>query len=111
MPRVAGTGTIGATGDDGPPTAAQLQFPSGLAAISQGGFLIANASNRTVRKVSVAGLITRVAGTGTPGASGDDGPATDAQLDEPVEVTITADGGFLVTDFHNHTVRKVLPVD
>ena len=44
------------------------------------------------------GVITRVAGTGTPGNTGDDGPATDAQLHEPVGVAVTADGGFLIAD-------------
>jgi len=52
-------------------------------------------------------VITRVAGTGTAGNSGDDGPATDAQLNEPAGVAVTADGGFLITDFLNSVVRKV----
>jgi hypothetical protein len=60
-----------------------------------------------VRAVSAAGVITRVAGTGTAGNSGDDGPATDAQLAEPFWVAVTADGGFLITDIANQEVRKV----
>ena len=55
------------------------------------------------------GLITRVAGTGTAGNSGDDGPATDAQLNYPIGVAVTADGGFLIADIHNLVVRKVEP--
>ena len=42
------------------------------------------------------GVITRVAGTGTAGNSGDDGPATDAELNFPIGVAVTADGGFLI---------------
>jgi hypothetical protein len=53
------------------------------------------------------GVITRVAGTGTPGNSGDDGPATDAQLHQPVGVAVTGDGGFLITDGRNNEVRNV----
>ena len=54
------------------------------------------------------GVIIRVAGTtGVAGSAGDDGPATDAQLNEPVGVAVTADGGFLIADTGNHEVRKV----
>jgi ketosteroid isomerase-like protein len=105
--RVAGTGMAGSDGDGGPAVDAQLREPVGLAVTEDGGFLVADVANHTVRKVSATGVITRVAGTGTRGADGDDGPATDAQLAEPVGLAATADGGFLVTDQHNHTVRKV----
>ena len=60
-----------------------------------------------VRKVSAAGVITRVAGTGTAGNTGDDGPATAAPLAAPTGVAVTADGGFLIADTFNHEVRKV----
>src|SRR6516162_7212351 len=54
------------------------------------------------------GVITRVAGTiGTAGSGGDDGPATDAQLNYPRAVAVTADGGFLIADTFNQVVRKV----
>ena len=53
------------------------------------------------------GVITRVAGTGAAGNSGDDGPATDAELNAPLAVTVTADGGFLIADPNGHVVRKV----
>ena len=105
--RVAGTGTAGNSGDDGPATDAQLNDPIGVAVTADGGFLIADTGNNVVRKVSAAGVITRVAGTGTAGNSGDDGPATDAQLNEPAGVAVTADGGFLIADFGNNEVRKV----
>ena len=105
--RVAGTGTAGNSGDDGPATDAQLNDPAGVAVTADGGFLITDFGNQEVRKVSAAGVITRVAGTGTAGNSGNDGPATDAQLNEPVGVAVTADGGFLIADTGNHVVRKV----
>ena len=105
--RVAGTGTAGNSGDDGPATDAELSFPNGVVVTAHGGFLIADTGNHEVRKVSAAGVITRVAGTGTAGNSGDDGPATDAQLNIPTGVAVTADGGFLITDFGNNVVRKV----
>ena len=105
--RVAGTGTPGNTGDDGPATEAQLHRPFGVAAAPDGGFLIADTFNSVVRHVSAAGVITRVAGTGTTGNTGDDGAATDAQLHEPVGIAATPDGGLLIADVLNNEVRKV----
>jgi hypothetical protein len=105
--RVAGTGAAGNSGDDGPATGAQLNRPFGVTATPDGGFLIADSGNSVVRKVSAAGVITRVAGTGSPGNTGDDGPATDAQLHEPTGVAVTPDGGFLIADTLNNVVRQV----
>jgi hypothetical protein len=107
--RVAGTvGTAGSAGDDGPATDAQLNDPFGVAVTSDGGFLIGDLVNNVVRKVSADGVITRVAGTtGTSGSAGDGGPATDAQLNGPIGVAVTADGGFLIADQNNAVVRKV----
>src|SRR5689334_17569072 len=91
--RVAGTGTAGNTGDDDPATEAELNQPCGVAVTADGGFLIADTSNHEVRKVSAAGVISRVAGTGTAGYTGDGGYATLAQLNTPYGVAPTADGG------------------
>jgi DNA-binding beta-propeller fold protein YncE len=107
--RVAGTGTAGSGGDDGPATDAELTAPTGVAVTADGGFLIADRGNNEVRMVSAAGVITRVAGTGTAGSGGDDGPATDAELSSPSRVAATADGGFLIADELNEVVRKVTP--
>lgn len=60
-----------------------------------------------VRAVSAAGIITRGAGTGTAGNTGDDGPATGAELRNPFGVAVTADGGFLFADVGNNEVRGV----
>jgi len=107
--RVAGTGTLGNSGDGGPATGAKLALPEGVAVTADGGFLIADTGNNEVRRVSAAGVITRVAGTGAAGNSGDDGLATDAMLTHPTGVAVTADGGFLIADTGNNEVRKVAP--
>ena len=105
--RVAGTGVPGNSGDGGPATDAEPNSPFGVAVTAGGGFLIADYGNNLVRKVSAAGVITRVAGTGVTGHFGDDGPATDAQLYAPTGVAVTADGGFLIADCDNAEIRKV----
>src|SRR3954453_2032681 len=114
--RVAPDGTIataagttqGLSGDGGPATAAQLNFPTGLAATADGGFLIADSNNNRVRRVAPGGTITTAAGT-TGGFSGDGGPATAAQLMLTSGVASTADGGFLIADTSNQRVRRVSP--
>lgn len=62
-----------------------------------------------VRQVSAAGIITRVAGTGTSGNSGDNELATDAEFASPMVLEVTSDGGFLIADTGNDVVRKVSP--
>ena len=76
---VAGNGTAGFSGDNGPATSAQLNYPQGVAVDSAGNLYIADTGNNRIRKVS-NGVITTVAGNGTAGFSGDNGPATSAQL-------------------------------
>jgi hypothetical protein len=106
---VAGTGTVGGTGDGGPATAAKLSSPFAVAPTADGGFLIADTGSHKVRRVSHSGTITTVAGTGSFGSGGDGGPATAAPLNVPEGVAATADGGFLIADSGNHRVRRVSP--
>jgi hypothetical protein len=75
--------------------------------IPGGGFLFSDSGNNVVRHVSPDGVITRVAGTGVAGDTGDGGPATQAQLNGPGGVGVLPGGGFLFTDVFNNVVRKV----
>lgn len=104
---VAGNGTAGPLGDGGPATSAELGTPRDVAALPNGGFLIADTQNNEVRMVSSVGIITTVAGTGTSGYNGDNIPATSAQLDGPRGVAVLPGGGFLIADFFNDRVRMV----
>jgi hypothetical protein len=104
---VAGTGTAGYSGDGGQATNARLSWPVDVEPTADGGFLIADLGNMRVRRVSPAGIITTVAGTGVEGSAGDGGPATSAQLDAPTGVAVTAGGGFLIADAGAHRVRRV----
>ena len=104
---VAGTGEPGFSGDGGPAALAQIDAPRGIAALPDGGFLIADTGNQRVRRVLPDGTIATLAGTGERGFSGDGGPATRAALSNPFSVSPTVDGGFLVADTGNERVRLV----
>src|SRR5438552_17988610 len=74
---VAGTGSPGFSGDNGPATQAQLNGPFDLAFDAAGNLYIVDTYNDRVRKVdAITGIITTVAGTGPLGFSGDNGKAT-----------------------------------
>jgi hypothetical protein len=105
---VAGTGVQGSTGDGGAATAAQLNYPTGLATTPDGGYLITDFFGHRVRSVSPSGVITTVAGTGTPGfPNGDGGPATAANLALPFAVAATPSGGFVFSEEGNDAIRLV----
>lgn len=104
---VAGTGAKGYTGDNGPATSARLRDPRGVARLPGGAFLIADTDNNVIRRVSESGRITTVAGDGTGGYSGDNGPAKRAELDQPVGVAALPGGAFLIADTANSVIRRV----
>ncbi|MFK0296535.1 RICIN domain-containing protein [Streptomyces sp. NPDC090442] len=103
---VAGTGTAGFGGDGGPATAARLSYPYGVAVDSTGTLYIAEAGNHRVRKVTADGKISTVAGNGI-GYSGDNGPATSAQLNLPHAVALNGAGDLYIADCRNHRVRRI----
>src|SRR5882757_8827649 len=104
---VAGVLLSGSSGDGGLAINARLSLPWGVAATSDGGFLIADRANNRIRRVTPDGVISTVAGTGAPGYNSDGIAATSAQLNAPEAVDPTADGGFLIADSTNNRIRKV----
>jgi sugar lactone lactonase YvrE len=105
---VAGTGTPGPAGDGGAATAASLTFPVDVALDGSGNLYIADRSNARIRKVIAAtGIIATVAGIGTPGFSGDGGPATAASLNSPTGVALDGSGDLFIADSSNNRIRKV----
>jgi len=104
---VAGTGVAGQLGDGGPASSAQLTFPAALTLDAAGNLYISDGP--AVRKVSLSGIITTVAGDvwGTWGYSGDGGPATSAQV-SPGGLAVDASGSLYIADGSSR-IRKVTP--
>ena len=113
---VAGNGTAGFSGDGGPGTAAELNLPMTVAVDGNGNVVIADTINSAIRVLAVrtgrfygqpmtAGDIYTVAGTGSPGFSGDGGPATSAHLAEPRAVAIDGNGSLVIADTLNSRIR------
>lgn len=98
----------GGSGKDGGPAAnAGLEHPLGLAVGPDGSLYIAENEACRIRKVDRRGIITTVAGSGRRGFGGDGGPATSAELDGPIGVTLDRAGSLYLSDTANHRVRKV----
>jgi len=110
---VAGTGAAGYSGDGGLATSAQLYDPYGVFVDSAENIFIADTDNCLIRKVS-GGNISTVVGNplATPAPcsySGDGGPATSAQLDEPFGVFVDSSGNIFIADTQNSAIRVVNP--
>jgi len=107
---IAGNGSIGYSGDDGPATQAALNMPHEIQFDRDGHLYIVERDSHAVRRVDGnTGLISTVAGTGEAGFSGDGGPATDAQLRQPHSIAFDPQGRLLICDIGNHRIRRVDP--
>jgi sugar lactone lactonase YvrE len=115
---IAGTGTLGFSGDGGQATSAGLAVPAGAAVDGPGNVVIADFGDNRVRVVAAttgtfygqqmtAGDIYTIAGTGAPGFSGDGGQATAGTLYYPQGVALDRTGDVLVTDSGNGRVRMI----
>jgi hypothetical protein len=104
---IAGNGISGYSGDNGPATAAEFKALGGIAVDNMGDVYIADYMNHRTRKVNASGIITTFAGTGTSGNTGDNGPATDAELTAPNGVHVDNAGNVFIIDNYAYVVRKV----
>jgi uncharacterized protein (TIGR03437 family) len=105
---VAGNGNRGSSADGGAATGAQLLTPRNVAVDAVGNFYFSEFDGHRVRKVTPAGIISTVAGTGIAGFSGDGFPAVDAQLDFPAGLAVDRLGALYIADSQNRRVRKIL---
>jgi uncharacterized protein (TIGR03437 family) len=106
---IAGTGVEGDSGDGGQANATQLYAPRDVAVDAAANLYIAEFEGHRVRKVTPAGVIATVAGTGIAGLGGDGGPATVAQLSFPAGLAVDRTGALYIADSGNNRVRKILP--
>ena len=105
---IAGTGTVGFSGDGSAATAAALNGPQDVSLDTFGNIYIADAANQRIRKITAAtGVISTIAGTGSIGYSGDGGAATSATFNSPIGLDVDADGNIYVADVGNHCIRKI----
>ena len=118
---IAGNGTQGYSGDNGPATMASFNRPEGLALDTQGNLYVEDQDNNLVRKINTAGIITTVAGNpatinqGLPTYGGDGGPATQAGLALCCQgvyasydsIFVDPSGNLYIGDSGHHVVRKV----
>ena len=103
----AGTGVQGDSGDGSNATMAEIDTPYAMAVDKTGNLYFTEFDGHRIRMVNSAGIITTIAGTGVPGYSGDDGPATLASIDTPYGIVLDSIGNIYFSDSGNHRIRKI----
>ncbi len=106
---IAGTGKPGYNGDGKRAIKAKMDYPICVAFDNLGNLLFSDRYNNCIRKISPAqnGIITKIAGTGSAGYSGEGSAATDAQLNGPGGIVTDELGNLIFCDAHNHCIRKI----
>jgi len=96
-------------GQDGvPATSASIFLPMGVVTDAAGNFYLSDSNNNRVRRVDFqSGLISTVGGTGTPGYSGDGGPATAAMVNTPSGIVMDGAGNLYFADSGNDIIRRI----
>jgi sugar lactone lactonase YvrE len=92
---------------DGPADQAQFDSPVGVAVDGEGNVFVADTYNDRIRKVSVSGEVSTIAGAGLPGLA--DGQPEVALFDTPVGVAVDGQGNLFVADTGNDAIRKITP--
>lgn len=100
---LAGNGTAGSSNGSGP--AASFNGPFGIAVDAAGVLYVADTNNNLIRRVSAAGNVTTLAGTGAQGA--DNGAGSAASFRTPQHLTVDAGGTVYVADTGNHMIRRI----
>jgi sugar lactone lactonase YvrE len=93
---------------DGPVAEAKFNQPTGVTVDSAGNVYVADTGNHRIRKISSAGAVTTIAGSGTAGFA-DNATGTSAQFNRPFGVAVDSTGNVYVADYDNHRIRKISP--
>jgi len=101
------TGGVGAIGDGGPATQAQLYMPTGVALDSSGNLYIADTAHNMIREVTTGGIITTITGDILAGYSGDTYLALNAELNHPADVALDSNGNIYISDTGNALIRRI----
>jgi sugar lactone lactonase YvrE len=105
---VAGTGVQGFAGDGAPAIAALLDSPTAVALDAAGDIFLADTHNHRIRRVdAVSGIITTIAGTGTPANSPDGTPAASAQINLPGALAFDSAGDLYFADSASFVIRRI----
>jgi sugar lactone lactonase YvrE len=105
---IVGTGSLGFSGDNAQATTAAVALPHGLTTDAAGNLYLADTGNHRIRRIdTTTGLITTIAGNGTQGFSGDNGPATAAALDTPRGTTLSPGALLTLADTGNQRIRQL----
>jgi len=108
MTTVAGSGGWGFAGDGASALEANFRHPTDVQVDAQGNLFIVDRANQRIRRVDGStGIISSVAGIGTPGFAGDGGPAIKAMLDEPIAAALDNSGNLYFADLENRRIRVV----
>ncbi len=92
---------------DGPAASAKFDAPAGLALDATGALIVADTNNQVIRRVSLAGNVTTLAGM-VDEAGFTDGPVSIACFFAPSAVAVRSDGSILVADTNNHVIRRLV---
>jgi uncharacterized protein (TIGR03437 family) len=104
---LAGNGIAGFSGEGGQARSASLRFPSDAAMDKDGNLFIYDSLNFRIRRVTPDGVISTYAGTGIAGYTGDNGPATQAHIQQGGKMAIDAAGNVYFTDGIDFVVRRI----
>jgi sugar lactone lactonase YvrE len=106
---IAGSGQRGYEGDGGPALAAKFDSPQALAINSSGRLYVSDEHNNAIRVIEPDGRIQTLVGTKGPGYSGDDGPASSAQIADPENLWLRKNGSLVISVRDNSRLRIISP--
>ncbi len=92
---------------DGPPAVARFYRPEGITFLPDGSLVVADTYNHAIRRISLNGWVSTLAGNGKPGRQ--DGRGRDASFNTPSGISTDPDGNIYVADTFNNLIRKVTP--